>query len=149
MGCIGGVGWFLIITGLEVSARMTTELTYSLATFKFLFMNAHVFALWSSAFSLALLLRALQHKIKHPFLVPVFFMVVPLMFYAIVGIAGWDWDTLRSEGWVFPMPEGNAPGWQFYSYFGEPIALSVATDFLFSRCLASIQLTHESVFLAS
>ncbi|KAF9952673.1 hypothetical protein BGZ72_006009 [Mortierella alpina] len=117
VGCIGGVGWFLIITGLEVSARMTTELTYSLATFKFLFMNAHVFALWSSAFSLALLLRALQHKIKHPFLVPVFFMVVPLMFYAMVGIAGWDWDTLRSEGWVFPMPEGNAPGWQFYSYF--------------------------------
>ncbi|CAO3564366.1 unnamed protein product [Mortierella alpina] len=70
VGCIGGVGWFLIITGLEVSARMTTELTYSLATFKFLFMNAHVFALWSSAFGLALLLRALQHKIKHPFLVP-------------------------------------------------------------------------------
>ncbi|KAF9979440.1 hypothetical protein BGZ75_009705 [Mortierella antarctica] len=117
VGCIGGVGWFLIITGLEVSARMTTELTYSLATFKFLFLNAHVLALWSSAFGLALLLRALQHKIKHPFLVPVFFMVVPLMFYAIVGIAGWEWDTLRSEGWVFPMPEGNAPGWQFYSYF--------------------------------
>lgn len=98
---------------------MTTELTYSLETFKFLFLNAHVFALWSSAFGLALLLRLLQHKIRHPFLVPVFFMLVPALFYTIVALAGWDWDMLRNNGWVFPMPEGNAPGWQFYSYFGK------------------------------
>ncbi|KAF9188183.1 hypothetical protein BGZ50_001481 [Haplosporangium sp. Z 11] len=117
VGCIGGVGWFLIITGLEVSSRMTTELTYSFSTFKFLFMDLHVFALWGSAFGLALLLRAMQHKIRHPFLVPVFFMVVPGLFYAIVGIAGFDWEMLRTNGWVFPMPEGDAPGWQFYSYF--------------------------------
>ncbi|KAG0209674.1 hypothetical protein BGX28_010053 [Mortierella sp. GBA30] len=117
VGCIGGVGWFLVITGLEVSSRMTTELTYSLETFKFLFLNTHVLALWSSAFGLALILRALQHKIRHPFLVPVFFMVVPGLFYTAVAIAGWDWSMLRSKGWVFPMPEGDAPGWQFYSYF--------------------------------
>ncbi|ORZ05874.1 sulfate transporter family-domain-containing protein [Lobosporangium transversale] len=117
VGCIGGVGWFLIVTGLEVSSRMTTELTYTFETFKFLFLNAHVFALWSSAFGLALLLRVLQHKIRHPFLVPVFFMVVPAIFYAIVAICGFEWDMLRSNGWVFPMPEGDAPGWQFYSYF--------------------------------
>ncbi|KAI8606230.1 sulfate transporter family-domain-containing protein [Dissophora ornata] len=117
VGCIGGVGWFLIITGLEVSSRMTSELTYTLETFKFLFMDRHVFALWSSAFGLALLLRALQHKIRHPFLVPIFFMVVPALFYTIVAIAGFDWEMLRANGWVFPMPEGDAPGWQFYSYF--------------------------------
>ncbi|KAG0294604.1 hypothetical protein BGZ98_001713, partial [Dissophora globulifera] len=117
VGCIGGVGWFLVITGLEISSRMTTELTYSLETFKFLFMNSHVFALWSSAFALALLLRALQRKIHHPFLVPVFFMVVPAVFYIIVAIAGFEWEMLRNSGWVFPMPEGDAPGWQFYTYF--------------------------------
>ncbi|KAI1309710.1 hypothetical protein EDD11_004052 [Mortierella claussenii] len=117
VGCIGGVGWFLVITGIEVSSRMTTELTYSLETFKFLFLNHHVFALWFSAFGLALLLRVLQHKIRHPFLVPVFFMVVPTIFYAIVAIAGFEWSMLRDNGWVFPMPEGDAPGWQFYSYF--------------------------------
>ncbi|KAF9093122.1 hypothetical protein BGX23_003635 [Mortierella sp. AD031] len=117
VGCIGGVGWFLIITGLEVSSRMTTELTYSWETFKFLFFDSHVFALWFSAFGLALLLRTLQQKIRHPFLVPVFFMLVPGIFYFTVWIAGWDWEMLRTEGWVFPLPEGNAPGWQFYSYF--------------------------------
>ncbi|KAF9316809.1 hypothetical protein BG003_001538 [Podila horticola] len=117
VGCIGGVGWFLIITGLEVSSRMTTSLTYSLDTLKFLFLDHHVFALWSSAFGLALLLRLLQHKIRHPFLVPVFFMVVPGLFYLIVFLAGFDYDMLRANGWVFAMPEGDAPGWQFYSYF--------------------------------
>lgn len=114
------MGWFLIITGLEVSSRMTTSLTYSLDTLKFLFLDHHVFALWSSAFGLALLLRLLQHKIRHPFLVPVFFMVVPGLFYLIVFLAGFDYDMLRANGWVFAMPEGDAPGWQFYSYFGTP-----------------------------
>ncbi|KAF9171414.1 hypothetical protein BGX21_007522 [Mortierella sp. AD011] len=117
VGCIGGVGWFLIITGIEVSSRMTKELTYSLETLKFLFGNHHVFALWSSALSLALLLRVLQHKIRHPFLVPVFFMVVPGIFYAVVAIAGFEWEMLRANGWVFPLPATDAPGWQFYSYF--------------------------------
>ncbi|KAG0228320.1 hypothetical protein BGW42_002268 [Actinomortierella wolfii] len=117
VGCIGGVGWFLIITGLEVSSRMTHELTYTWETFKFLFLDLHVFLLWSSAFGLALLLRALQHKIHHPFLVPVFFMVVPGIFYMAVWLAGLDWAMLRDQGWVFPMPEGDAPGWQFYTYF--------------------------------
>ncbi|KAF9159853.1 hypothetical protein DFQ26_006120, partial [Actinomortierella ambigua] len=117
VGCIGGVGWFLIITGVEVSSRMTHELTYRWETFKFLFLDLHVFLLWSSAFGLALLLRGMQQKIHHPFLVPVFFMMVPGVFYVVVWLAGLDWTTLRDDGWVFPMPEGNAPGWQFYSYF--------------------------------
>ncbi|KAF9431534.1 hypothetical protein BGZ76_000190 [Entomortierella beljakovae] len=117
VGCIGGVGWFLIVTGIEISSRMTTELTYSFKTLKFLFHDHHVFALWASAFALALLLRALQQKIRHPFLVPVFFMAVPATFYLIVAIAGFEWDMLRKNGWVFPLPETNVPGWQFYSYF--------------------------------
>ncbi|KAF8923011.1 hypothetical protein BGZ58_003467, partial [Dissophora ornata] len=117
VGCIGGVGWFLIVTGFEVSSRMTSELTYSWETFKFLFLDRHVFALWFVAFALALLLRALQQRIRHPFLVPGFFMAVPAAFYIVVAMAGLDWDTLRDDGWVFPMPLGNAPGWQFYTYF--------------------------------
>ncbi|KAG0238992.1 hypothetical protein BGX31_003115 [Mortierella sp. GBA43] len=116
VGCIGGVGWFLIITALEVSSRMTTELTYSLATFKHLFLDAHVFSLWFSAFALALLLRLLQHKIRHPFLVPSFYILVPMTLYIVIAIAGWDWEMLRDQGWVFPMP-GKVPGWQFYTYF--------------------------------
>ncbi|ORZ12552.1 sulfate transporter family-domain-containing protein [Lobosporangium transversale] len=117
VGCIGGVGWFLVITGLEVTSRMTSELTYSYETFRFLFLNHHVFSLWFTPLSLALVLRLLQRKIKHPFLIPTFFMAVPMLFYLIVAIAGFDWDMLRENGWVFPMPSGNAPGWQFYTFF--------------------------------
>ncbi|KAF9156099.1 hypothetical protein BG015_007276 [Linnemannia schmuckeri] len=117
VGCIGGVGWFLIVTGFEISSRMTREFTYSWETFKFLFLDHHIFALWSTAFGAALILRVLQQKIKHPFLVPVFFMLVPGIFYSVVWVFGLDWEMLRAQGWVFPLPEGHAPGWQFYSYF--------------------------------
>ncbi|KAF8944186.1 hypothetical protein BGZ47_004547 [Haplosporangium gracile] len=117
VGCIGGVGWFLIVTGFEISSRMTREFTYSWETFKFLFFDHHIFALWSTAFGAALILRVLQQKIKHPFLVPVFFMLVPGIFYIVVWVFGLDWEMLRAQGWVFPLPEGHAPGWQFYSYF--------------------------------
>ncbi|KAF9544650.1 hypothetical protein BGW38_009720, partial [Lunasporangiospora selenospora] len=75
------------------------ELNYTWETFKFLFLDSHVFALWASAFGLALLLRGLQYRIKHPFLVPVFFMMVPSLFYVIVGIAGFDYAMLREKGW--------------------------------------------------
>ncbi|KAF9909868.1 hypothetical protein EC991_007858 [Linnemannia zychae] len=117
VGCIGGVGWFLVVTGFEISSRMAHEFTYSWETFKFLFFDSHIFALWSTAFGAALVLRTLQQKIRHPFLVPVFFMVVPGLFYVVVWVFGLDWDMLRAQGWVFPLPEGHAPGWQFYSYF--------------------------------
>lgn len=108
----------MIITALEVSSRMVTGLTYSLDTFKFLFMDPHVFALWFSALALALLLRALQHRFNHPFLVPGFYIIVPAALYTIRAIAGWEWEMLRANGWVFPMP-GKVPGWQFYTYFGK------------------------------
>ena len=37
MGCIGGVGWFLVATGFEVTARLDGNLDYNLATIKKLF----------------------------------------------------------------------------------------------------------------
>ncbi|KAF9930586.1 hypothetical protein BGZ65_005248 [Modicella reniformis] len=117
VGCIGGVGWFLIVTAISVSSRMTTELTYTLETFKFLFLDIHVFCLWFSSLSLALILRLLQHNFRHPFIVPGFYILVPVAIYVFIAVAGFDWETLRVNGWVFPMPEGDVPGWRFYTYF--------------------------------
>lgn len=34
IGCIGGVGWFLVITGFELSARLNGSLQYDLDTLK-------------------------------------------------------------------------------------------------------------------
>ncbi|KAF9577877.1 hypothetical protein BGW38_006642, partial [Lunasporangiospora selenospora] len=111
VGCIGGVGWFLFVTGIEISSRMTTALTYTFATLQFLFRDMHTAFLWTSALALAILLRLLQYRIRHPFLVPLFFLAVPLVFYGVVAIGGYDLETLRDQGWIFSMPKDDAPGW--------------------------------------
>ncbi|KAG9289106.1 hypothetical protein G9A89_022415 [Geosiphon pyriformis] len=117
VGCIGGVGWFLIATGIEVSARLEGNLEFSFSQLKLLFFEAHTLALWSSAFGLALLLRYIHYKIHHPLVVPLFFMLVPLTFYTVVYLFDLEWEDLRNDGWVFPLPEGEAPWYRFYSYY--------------------------------
>ncbi|KAL1925362.1 uncharacterized protein VTP21DRAFT_245 [Calcarisporiella thermophila] len=117
VGCIGGVGWFLVVTGVEVSARLKTNLTYTLPMFRHLFLDGHVFALWFSAFSLALLLRFLQSRIQNALLVPLFFMAIPVIFYVVIAIGGWPMEDLRRDGWIFPMPKSNVPFYHFYQYF--------------------------------
>jgi len=63
IGCIGGVGVFLITTGFTVSTRMEDEdfaLTWDM--FKFLVLDLHNLALWLPSFVLAALLRVITHK---------------------------------------------------------------------------------------
>jgi SulP family sulfate permease len=71
IGCIGGVGVFLIITGFSVSTRMEDddfELTFK--TFKYLFLDAHNLALWIPSFALAATLRVITHKFHHQLIFP-------------------------------------------------------------------------------
>ncbi|CAO3628038.1 unnamed protein product [Cunninghamella blakesleeana] len=114
---IGGVGWFLVATGIEVSARLDENLTYTWDMFKYIFFDGHVFSLWFSAFAVAILLRILQHRIHSPMLVPVFFMVLPFAFYLIVFIFGLDVNQVRDDGWIFPLVDSNVPFWHFYTYY--------------------------------
>lgn len=51
IGCIGGVGYFLVATGVEVSARLDGNLEYDLNTLNKLF-QADTIALWTIPFSL-------------------------------------------------------------------------------------------------
>ncbi|GBC04792.1 hypothetical protein RclHR1_05880005 [Rhizophagus clarus] len=117
VGCIGGVGWFLIATAIEVAARLDGNLTYTWETFKILFLDVHIFALWGSALGLAILLRFIHAKLCHPLIVPFYFMIVPLLFYLTVYIFGFEWTKLRDDGWVFPLPGGDVPWWNFYTHY--------------------------------
>ncbi|RUS27491.1 sulfate transporter family protein [Jimgerdemannia flammicorona] len=123
VGCIGGVGWFLVQTAIEVSSRMETPFAYDLATLRFLFLDNHHLILWTSALGAAILLRVSQKRITHPLFVPLFFMALPTAFFIVAAIAGWKIEDLRKNGWVFPLPEGDAPWWRFYTYF-DPSATS-------------------------
>ncbi|KAI8986485.1 sulfate transporter family-domain-containing protein [Pilobolus umbonatus] len=117
VGTIGGVGWFLVATGIEVSGRLDESLSYTLPMFKKIFLDGHIFSLWSSSLGVALLLRFIQHRLSSPMVVPIFFMVLPFVFYAIVFICRLDVHAVRDAGWIFPLVESNIPFWHFYTYY--------------------------------
>ncbi|KAI9486113.1 MAG: sulfate transporter family-domain-containing protein [Benjaminiella poitrasii] len=117
VGTIGGVGWFLVATGIEVAGRLDKNLVYTIPMFKKIFLDGHTFSLWFSAFAVALLLRLLQARITSPLVVPAFFMLLPVVFYVIVFALHLDVNDVRNQGWIFPLVESNTPFWHFYSYF--------------------------------
>src|SRR3989440_7663552 len=125
IGCIGGVGWFLVATGLEVSARIDGNLDYNLKTLKKLFELDTVF-LWTIPLVLAIILIFSQHFIKHSLFVPGYFLVVTALFYFFVAvIPDLNLDELRRLGWVFTMPEAGVPFYHFYTLYGKAFLICV------------------------
>ncbi|PWN52895.1 hypothetical protein IE53DRAFT_360421 [Violaceomyces palustris] len=121
VGCIGGVGIFLIETGLEVCGRLKSEegFQYNLETLRFFFQSGHMVSLWLPPLCLAILLRLITTKFHHPLVFPGYFLAIPPIFYLVaVGILRVPMSTLRDDGWVFDIGEAsNAPFYRFYSYF--------------------------------
>ncbi|KAK9366537.1 sulfate transporter family-domain-containing protein [Lipomyces kononenkoae] len=117
VGCIGGVGWFLIATGLEVSSRLEGNLSYNLETAKHLF-QPMVFLQWFIPLLLAIILIAFEHFIKHPLLVPGYFILVLVMFHFLVFlIPDLSMQMLRDLGWLFDAPDASAPWYSFYRLY--------------------------------
>ena len=115
VGCIGGIGVFLIITGIEVTAHVEPRLLskqYYVDIFKF-----DAFKLWGSSFAVAIVLKVIQRFTSHPLLVPLFYAIVPLIFYGVVASAGMSLESLRKDGWLFDLPSsGEAPFYTFWQY---------------------------------
>lgn len=118
VGCIGGVGYFLIATGIEVSSRMEGGLVYNLATLKMLFLNYITFLQWSIPLALAVFLIILQHKYHNALIVPAFFIAVFVLFHLLVLVLPvWSLEKARNSGWVFPAVENNEPWYGFYKLY--------------------------------
>lgn len=119
IGCIGGVGWFLVATGVEVTARLDGNLEYSLDTLKKL-LQFHTLLLWMIPLVMAVLLLVIKHWIKHPFLDASYFLAIIVIFYSLVAIVpDLSLDYLRSNGWVFEAPDAHVPFYHFYSLYGR------------------------------
>ncbi|KAK9354512.1 sulfate transporter family-domain-containing protein [Lipomyces doorenjongii] len=117
VGCIGGVGWFLIATGLEVSSRLEGNFAYNLETAKYL-LQPIAFLQWIIPLLLAIVLIGLEHFIKHPLLVPAYFILVLVMFHVLVSfIPDLSLQMLRDLGWVFAAPDATAPWYSFYRLY--------------------------------
>lgn len=118
IGCIGGIGWFLLATGVEVSARLDGNLEYNLATLKQLFRFDTVF-LWTIPLFLAVFLAICQHWIKHPLFVPSYFITIFALFHFFVAvIPELSLAQLRHLGWIFDLPDAGVPFYHFYQLYG-------------------------------
>jgi len=119
IGCIGGVGWFLVATGFEVSARIDGSLEYNLDTLRKLIQPDTV-PLWIVPLALAIVLFTGQKTITHKYFLPLYILAIPFIFYFFVfALDTLDADTLRDHGWIFqPAPEGE-PWWFFYTLYSE------------------------------
>lgn len=118
VGCIGGVGWFLIATGIEVSARLDGNLNYNLETLGQL-LQPDTFLLWALPLMLAILLIIMQKFIKSSLFMPLYFMSIPPFFYLVfTAILHIDITHLRDAGWVFAAPAAGKPFWNFYTLYG-------------------------------
>ncbi|OJA08461.1 hypothetical protein AZE42_05050 [Rhizopogon vesiculosus] len=127
VGCIGGVGIFLILTGLTVSTRLPSDALDppTLETLRYFVLNPHALAQWVPPAVLAVLLRLITMRWKHQLVFPIYFMIIPAVFYVVVAAAQLDLNALRKDGWLFNSTEGAGgvedKWYGFYSYLGEEV----------------------------
>lgn len=122
IGCIGGVGWFLVQTGFEVSARLEGSFHYDLETLRLLFRPDTV-PLWTIPLGLAILLFVLSrsNKLKdNNYVLPAFISLEPMIFWFFVtALDSLQPDPLREKGWIFEAPPAGESWWYFYTLFSE------------------------------
>ncbi len=146
IGCIGGVGWFLVATGLEVSARLDGTLNYDWATLEKLIQREAIF-LWLIPLILAITLMNIKHWIKHPLIDATYFLSIIGIFYILVAvIPDLKLSELRSKGWVFETPDAGVPFYHFYSLYGMLEIIGMFTKLIatrFPRCQLGGSLGHS------
>ncbi|KAL4811196.1 sulfate transporter family-domain-containing protein [Aspergillus unguis] len=120
IGCIGGVGFFLILTGLEVSARLPGSFEFNIPTFEKL-VHLSTLPLWITPLSLAIGLLVLKRFVRSNFLVGAYFIAVALFFYFVKFVAHIPMISLRDSGWVFDAPSSSNPWYHFYTLYGASI----------------------------
>ncbi|PYI12411.1 sulfate transporter family protein [Aspergillus sclerotiicarbonarius CBS 121057] len=116
IGCIGGVGFFLLLTGVEVSARLPGSFEFTLKTLEKL-VQLDTVCLWTIPLLLAIGLLVLKRFLRSNFLVGGYFIAVAVVFYIVKFSAGVSMDSLRSRGWVFDAPSSSNPWYHFYTLY--------------------------------
>ena len=135
VGCIGGVGIFLFLTGLEVSVRLDGNLELTKEVFDKLVAPMSI-AQWLPPLVLAILLIVIKKYYKGNFLVPAYYIAITVIFYIItVAVPSLNMENLREAGWVFESPAADKTFYNFYSYyqFGivdwKAVAMTIPSQF--------------------
>ncbi|KAF4556958.1 Sulfate permease-like protein 5 [Elsinoe fawcettii] len=116
-GCIGGVGIFLFLTGIEVSARLDGNFQFDLTTAQTLIQPTKLM-LWLPPLALAIILLVTKRFYDRPWLVPAYYIGITAIFYIITSaVPSIHMEALRDQGWVFDAPAAGVPFYNFYSYY--------------------------------
>ncbi|RKF74887.1 Uncharacterized protein C24H6.11c [Golovinomyces cichoracearum] len=116
IGCIGGVGWFLVTTGLEISARLK-KFEYTTATWHLLFQPQNL-PLWTIPLCLAIFQICTDKIFRFKYYLPTYVLTIPLVFYTIVtSFSSIEITNLRSSGWIFEGSKEGEPWWYFYTLY--------------------------------
>lgn len=119
IGCVGGVGFFLFVTGIEVSARLSGNLDYDIETGRALIAKDTI-ALWTIPLALSIALLIILRFNRAPYVVPGFFIAVAVVFYIVVtAVTSFNIPLARENGWIFSAPAAGKPFYNFYSYYGR------------------------------
>ena len=111
------MGWFLIATGLEVTARLEGNLEYNWKTLQQLF-QANTAALWTIPLALGIILYRSSKVFTGKYYLPSFILAIPAIFYFFVAvIPSLNVPDMRREGWVFAAPDADEPWWFFYTLY--------------------------------
>jgi len=81
-------------------------------------------------------LRLITSKFHHQLTFPMYFLIIPVVFYIIVAAGRFNLSELRDQGWLFDVGESGEQAWYtFYSYFDfhlirfRPLLLTLPTQF--------------------
>lgn len=117
IGCIGGVGYFLLITGLGVTTRLA-KIEYTWDFFKKLFLDTSVLWKWLLPVLLTFLLVRTQRCFQNSLVLPSFYIVTLILFHFIVAIVpSISLDQLRDSGWIFPAATSRDRWFDHYKLF--------------------------------
>lgn len=117
LGCIGGVGGFLVLTGVEVASRVEGGVQFTYESLSYL-MHPDILAKWGSCLFLGCLLMYAERRLHHPLVVPGILISIFVLFYLVIAlIPNVDIDSARNNGWVFPAQSSDEPWYFVYSFY--------------------------------
>ncbi|ANB15786.1 hypothetical protein AWJ20_3430 [Sugiyamaella lignohabitans] len=117
VGCVGGVGYFLVVTGIEVSSSLGGSLEYNWTVLSHLFQTG-VLIRWLTPVLLAILLMIMERTFHNPLILPTYFTAIFGFFHLFVWLVpSWSLELARENGWIFQAPSVNEPWWSFYKLY--------------------------------
>lgn len=117
IGCIGGVGYFLIATGIEVTTRVPS-VEYTWHFLANLFSNVDILLKWGLPALLTAILIVTQRCFQNALVLPSFYIVTLFAFHFIVAITpSLSLSKLREIGWIFPVAASSDKWYDHYKLF--------------------------------